>query len=255
MIAMAGLFVAVQSLNAQGGRRSDALLYPQTELPLYAGPEIGYGFWNNNADFWVADQTLPCAHFTDGDGSGLAIGAKAYWYFNDWFMLAPRARFEARSGSFITALADEPARNADQEIVMLQQEAQVDVTMATLTFDLMVGVDISSTGVYAVAGPSVSLLRDGFYDYTERLTGPANFVYSDTRTSEHTLVTERSFEQFESLAFDLRAGAGYFWQLGEFIINPEVFYSLPLTSALGEPGRLEQTGIVGSLGLLYNFGD
>jgi hypothetical protein len=69
------------------------------------------------------------------------------------------------------------------------------------------------------------------------------------------LVSGREFENFQSLAVDLRGGAGYLLQLDRLAINPEVFYSFPLTSSLKAPDKLKQTGISGSLGILFNFGE
>jgi hypothetical protein len=146
-------------------------------------------------------------------------------------------------------------RDGSSNIVMLDQEAQVDATMSTLTLDLRVGVAIASTGLYVTAGAAGSLLRNGSYNYTERLKGPAGATYSDSHTTEHMLVAGQSFEQYEKTAFDLRGGLGYLVEVGPVMLNPEIFYSLPLTSAFAAPDQLKQSGIVGSIGVLYNLGE
>src|SRR5690349_14328912 len=62
------------ALHAQGGRSGDNNLYPQPELPLLAGPEIGVGIWSNKGTFAVSDSRFPCAVFIDGDGVGPVAG-------------------------------------------------------------------------------------------------------------------------------------------------------------------------------------
>jgi hypothetical protein len=254
MLAAAFLPLLAAAAYGQGGRSSDNNLYPQPALPLYLGPELGYGSWSNKGSFIVSDSRLPCAEFTDGDGTGPTAGVKAYIYLNRWFMIAPRFRYEARSGTFLTPLADEPTRDASNQVTMLSQEGEADVTMAAFTFDTMLGFEIAHSGAYIVTGFSSSLLMDGIYDYTERLKSPG-LVYSDTKANQHLLISGKSFDTYQRFAFDLRGGVGYLYKFGRWAVNPEAFYSLPLTSALGDPDKLKQTGIVGTLGLLYNFGD
>lgn len=247
--------VLVVAAQAQGGRRTDVLLYQRPILPLFVGIEGGYGRWTNEASFTVSDSKLPCALFTDGEGSGPLGGVKAVIYFNRWFFFSPRARYETRSGTFLTPLPDEPVRDETNAIVQLSQEAQVDATMATFTFDPLVGIEIARTGFYLCGGPSVSLLLDGTYDYTERIKSPSRFTYVATGTTEQSLVAGRSFENYQQLAFDLRGGTGFILRLGKFGLNPEVFYSFPLTSALNSPDKMKQTGVVGTFSILYNLGE
>lgn len=240
---------------AQGGRRTDALLYSRPVLPTYLGIEGGYARWKNQADFSVSDRNIPCATFTDGEGEGPVGGVKGIIYFTRWFILSPRIRYEARSGTFVSPLPGEPARNASNEIVTLDEEAQVDVTMATFSIDLMAGIDIARTGIYLAAGPSIGFLANGFYDYTERLNGPSGFSFPGTGLNEQQLVGGRSFDTYNSFVFDLRGAAGYLLRIGRWGLNPEVFYSYPLTSALTSPDLMKQTGVVGTFGILYNFGN
>jgi hypothetical protein len=253
--AVAALLLMCASLHAQGGRSGDNNLYPQPELPLLAGPEVGFGSWSNKGSFAVSDSRYPCAVFTDGQGIGPTTGAKAYIYLNNWFIIAPRLRYEARSGQFLAPLPDEPTRDASNAIVTMSQEAQADATMATFTFDAMLAADIASSGVYVMGGVGSSVLMNGFYDYSETLKSPGGMVYNDTRTNHHTLIGGHAFDTYQRFVFDLRGGLGYIYRFGRWAVNPEAFYSFPLTSALGSPDELKQTGILGSLGLLYNFGD
>lgn len=252
---LAMVCVLAIAAQAQGGRRNDILLYQRPVLPLFIGIEGGYGQWTNEASFTVSDSKLPCALFTDGDGGGPVGGVKGMLYFNRWFFFSPRIRYETRSGQFFTDLSDEPVRDESNAIVQLSQEAQVDVTMATFTLDPLVGIEIARTGFYLCGGPSVSLLLDGAYDYTERIKSPSRFTYVATGTNEQSLVAGRSFPNYEQFAFDLRGGAGFVLRLGKFGLNPEVFYSFPLTSALASPDKMKQTGIVGTFGILYNLGE
>jgi len=254
LAAVAALLLTLPGY-AQGGRRTDVLLYSRPVLPLYLGVEGGYARWKNQADFGVSDRDIPCATFTDGEGEGPVGGVKGFIYYTRWFFLSPRVRYEERSGTFISPLPGEPARNADNEIVTLDEEAQVDATMATLSIDLMVGLEIARTGLYVAAGPSLGVLANGFYDYTERLKGPSGFSFPLTGRTEQQLVGGRSFDTYNQFVFDLRGVAGYLLRIGKWGINPEVFYSHPLSSALASPDLLKQTGVVGTLGILYNFAD
>ncbi|MBX7216194.1 MAG: outer membrane beta-barrel protein [Candidatus Kapabacteria bacterium] len=247
--------VLAVAAQAQGGRRTDILLYQRPILPLFVGIEGGYGQWTNEASFTVTDSKLPCALFTNGEGAGPVGGVKGMLYFNRWFFFSPRIRYETRSGTFLTPLPDEPVRDEANAIVQLSQEAQVDATMATFTFDPLVGIEIARTGLYLCGGPSASLLLDGSYDYTERIKSPSRFTYVATGTTEQGLVDGASFQQYQQFAFDLRGGAGFILRIGKFGLNPEVFYSFPLTSALASPDKLKQTGIVGTFSILYNLGE
>lgn len=240
-------------LSAQGD--GDVFLDPEYLLPMFVGVEAGYTMWKNEASFAVSDQALPCAVFGDADGQGPGFGARSFLYLNPWLFASPRIRFEARPASFIAPLAGEPVRDASNAETILQQEAQADMAMSSLTLDARVGIDIMESGLYVAVGPGVSLMLEGSYDYSERILGPSGFLYSDTRSGEHMLVDDRAFENFQSIAVDLRGGAGYLLQLDRLVINPEVFYSFPVTSSLKAPDKLKQTGISGSLGILYNFGE
>ncbi|MEO5929274.1 MAG: hypothetical protein ABIR47_05030 [Candidatus Kapaibacterium sp.] len=240
-------------LLAQGGRAVDNILYPQPEpLPILGGPEVGYGNWTNKGYFTVPDGKRSCSAFDNGTGKGLTIGIKGIIYVTPWLFISPRIRYEARSGSFVSPLPGEPVRAASNAIVMLDQEAQVDATISALSIDGTIGVE--AFGFYIFGGGSSSLLLDGVYNYTERLTGSKqNFQYADSRTAEHRLVSGRAFDGYEKSTFDLRGGAGLLLDLSYFTINPEVFYSSPLTSALHQPNDLKQTGFVGTIAILFSL--
>jgi hypothetical protein len=249
LLGLLALVAVGADLRAQGGRDDDNVLYPQPEPPpILAGVEAGYGSWKNKGFFSVNDGKFSCTTFDNGDGKGPTFGAKAMIYVNRWLFFSPRVRMEARSGKFLSPLAGEPARNAANEVVTIEQEAQVDATMSTVSFDGTVGVEFF--GLYVFGGGSAGMLLDGSYNYTERMKG-GGFTYADTRTSEHQLVTGRRFDHYQKSVFDLRAGAGYLFRIGRFALNPEFFYSSPLTSALGQPDEMRQTGMVGTFGLLY----
>jgi hypothetical protein len=252
VVALA-MIAPMTPLYAQWGRSGDNILYPQSNLPFFIGPEVGWGAWTHKADFGVGDSQLPCTIFSDGKGAGLTAGVRAMMYLSDWLVLTPRVRYESRPGTFTTALPDDPILDDANDPATLSQEAESEVQSAALTLDLMLGVDIGSTGFYVIGGLGSSLMMQGTFDYTERIIAPADMVYDDTGTNEHVLVQEQKFQNYESLAFALRGGAGYLLELGQWAINPEIFYSLPLTSALGAPDELKQSGIVVSMGILMNL--
>ena len=251
------LLLSAQLMQGQG-RGGDALLHEPVIRYQYIGGGLGYGYWKSEASFGVADNNLPCAFFSDGEGKGLMAEAKAILYplQSTWFILSPRLRYESRSSSFITPLAGEPIKGENNERIILQQEAQVDGDFGTLALELMVGAEIAETGFYITAGGAGGLLVDGIYNYTERLLSPQGYVYAGTGTNEQQLVGGRSFDNFGTLVFDLRGSMGYMYRLSDqFALNIEGVYSYPLTSAFNSPDLLKQQGIFGTLGLLYNFGD
>lgn len=260
MLAAALLAVAAGGgtpLCAQGDG-GDALLHDYTERFQYVGAGAGYGYWKDEADFGVTDNMIPCSRFTDGDGSGPVFELKGIFYpmRNTWFIVSPRIRYEARSGTFISPLPGEPVKGENSETVILQQEGQVDATMSTVSGELMLGVEFAETGLYAVAGGSGGLLLDGVYDYTERLLSPQGFVYAATETNEQQLLGGREFENFSSYVLDLRGGIGYMYRVNDFwAVNVEALYSYPLTSVFESPDLLKQQGIIGTLSILYNIGD
>lgn len=245
------------SLRAQGSG-DDALLHDYTERFQYVGAGAGYSYWKDEADFGVTDNTIPCSRFADGEGSGPVFELKGMFYplRNTWFLLSPRIRYEARSGTFISPLPGEPVKGESRETVILQQEGQVDATLSTISGEVMVGVEFAETGLYAVAGGSAGLLLDGVYDYTERLLAPQGFVYAATGTNEQQLLDGREFETFNSYVLDVRGGLGYMYRINDFFaLNVETLYSYPLTSVFGAPDMLKQQGFIGTLSLLYNIGD
>src|SRR5512133_1872189 len=138
---VAAVFLLPALCLGQGGRASDNILFPQPPLPIYVGPEAGFSQWTDNALFSVGDGSLRCADFADGDGNGPAGGLKAAIYVTPWLFVAPRIRYEARSGSFLTDLGPEPARDARDSVVMISRGATADVTMAALTLDARIGVE------------------------------------------------------------------------------------------------------------------
>lgn len=242
------------SLAAQGGRAGDRVLYPyKAPCPIYVGLEGGYGWWTNSGNFVVADGDRTCVAFGASNGEGRTFGAKAMIYATPWFFVSPRVRQEMRSGKATISLPGEPVRDRSNAIVELRQEGRADIQIAALALEATAGVEFF--GVYVFGGASVSFMGKGTYDYSERLIGPAGIVFGDTRTSEHTLIRNRPFDRYESSTFDLRGGGGYLLSIGRFVINPEVFYSTPLTSALKAPEEFKQTGVVATLGIMYNLGE
>lgn len=245
------------SLRAQGSG-DDALLHDYTERFQYVGAGAGYSYWKNEADFGVTDNTIPCSRFTDGEGSGPVFEVRGIFYplRNTWFLVSPRIRYEARSGTFISPLPGEPVKGENSETVILQHEGQVDATMSTVSGEIMVGVEVAETGLYAVVGGAGGLLLDGVYDYTERLLAPQGFVYAATGTNEQQLLGGRKFETFNSYVLDARGGIGYMYRINDFFaLNVEALYSYPLTSVFEAPDKLKQQGFIGTLSLLYNIGD
>lgn len=240
---------------AQGGRGSDNILYPQPILPSYVGIDGGYAWWNAKASFGVSDQTLPCALFGDGSGSGATFGARLLHNVTPWLILSPRIRWESRASTFVTPLDDEPIRDVGGTTGTLHQEAQVDATLGALSADLLIGFRSPKLGLYGVLGPSVGLATGGTYDYKERVLGPAGYVYGDNGASEHTLRSGGSFDRYQKITISARAGIGYILDVGDFAINPEVLYSLPITSTLDAPDELKQSGVMAMLGILYYIGE
>lgn len=239
------------------GRGSDALLHAPVYRYQYVGGGIGYGYWKSDASFGVTENGLPCALFSDGEGDGLIVEAKGIFYplQNTWLLVSPRLRWESRASTFITPLPGEPVRIDDGSRIILEQEAQVDADLGTLTLDLMVGVEIAETGFYIAAGGSGGLLLGGTYDYTERLL-TEGFVFSGTGETEQQLLEARAFENYGSIVADLRGSLGYLWRIDDrFALNIDAGYSYPLISAFDDPDMLKQQGILGTLSLLYNIGD
>jgi hypothetical protein len=253
---LVALFCIVLSNGAlaQGGRSDDNILYPQPLLPLLIGPELGWGTWQIDASFVVGDAGLACAIFADGEGEGPTIGMRSLLYVTPWIALSPRLRYEPRVATFLAPLEPEPARDSRDSIVMVEREGQADATISTFTFDLRVAVDFFGSGFYVAAGPALSLVASSFYDYTERIVGPQEFVSSSTGNTEVKHVASRAFENNATFVADARAGVGFALSLGRFVINPEVGYSYPLVSSLSAPDTMKGRGLSGSLGLLFNFG-
>lgn len=243
---------------AQGSWR-DPLLHEFTPRRQWVGGEGGYGFWKSEAQFGVTDRELPCSWFTDGEGDGPAFGVRAFIYpfpNNDWVFGTARVRHESRKSTFITRLEDEPIQGELSDSVVLQHEAQVDAHMAAINLELMVGLDFFGTGLYIAGGISGGLLLDGTYDYTERILAPQELVYSATGTNEQQLRTGPKFEGYSAFTVDARGGAGYILRIGDrFGVGIEGLYSYPLTSLLKAPEEIKQQGVIGTLSILYNYGD
>ena len=243
-------------VSAQG-RSSDALLHDPLIRYQYVGLSVGYGYWKSDAQFGVSEHSLPCATFYDGDGGGLLLQAKGMFYplRSTWLFVSPRIQYESRASTFITPLPGEPVRVDGGERVILEQEAQVDADFATLTFDLLVGVEIAETGFYLAAGGSGGLLLNGQYDYTERLLTPG-FTFAGSGETEQQLLNGRDFENYGSFVADVRGSIGYMYRVSDALaLNIEGIYSYPLVSAFNEPDLLKQQGVMGLVGVLLNVGD
>jgi hypothetical protein len=253
--AMALAVLAPTPVAAQGGSSGDNILYPQPVLPIYIGPEAGYSWYDAEASFVVSDGSFACAAFANGSGSGPAIGMRSLIYLTEWIALSPRVRYEPRILTFIGPLDPEPARDDRDSIVMLTREAQADATVSSFTFDIRLAIDLFGSGFYLCGGPAFNLMGSGFYDFTERITGPEGFVHEENGSNEDVLATGRSFDSQETFAIDMRAGAGLAIALGRWVINPEGGYTWPMTSSLAPPDLMKQRGFSASFGLLYNFGE
>jgi hypothetical protein len=254
-IATLLLLLVPALLQAQGGRGSDNILYPQPPKPLLIGPEAGYAWWDADASFVVGDESLACAAFGDGDGAGPAVGMRSFIYLTEWIALSPRIRYEPRLLTFMTDLEPEPARDSRDSIVMLTREGQADVTYSTFTFDLRLAVDLFGSGFYLAGGPAANLVASNFFDYTERITGPAEFAHRGSGSSEAELLSGEAFANGSAFTLDLRGGAGLLIALGPFVLNPEASYTYPVTSSLDPPDTMKQRGFSASFGLLFNFGE
>lgn len=254
---LAALLLLPTALCAQGGSKSDRVLYPlPPPIPLLIGIEGGYGSWDNKGFFSVGDGGFSsCATFGDGKGKGVTFGVKSMLYLNTWFFISPRVRYEPRSGRFLTTVPGDPVRGENDSITMIKEEAQADATFGAAVFDLTIGVEFFRTGIYVFGGGSGGVLLDGFYDYRQRIVSPTNFVYSDTRTTEKLLVKGRSFPTYQKTTMDLRGGLGYIFRIGKVALNPEVFYSKPMTDVFGAPESMKQTGMLGTFSIMYNLGD
>lgn len=246
--------LASASPAAAQGDLDDIFLSPQLALPQLIGIDGGYTQWSYDGEFYVSDRTLPCATFTTGDGGGPDVGVRALFYINTWLFASPRVRLESRNGRFVAPLAGEPARDASNNQTTLEQEAQADVALSSLTLDLRIGAEFAETGLYVAAGAAAGMLIGGTYDYSERLLAPSGFVYARTRSTEQQLASDRALDNKEAFVVEARGGVGYILFLGTIALNPEVYYSLPLTSALASPERLTASGFGGSIGILFNFG-
>ncbi len=249
--------VFAPQLYAQGGHAKDNVLFPKPiPIPFYIGLEAGYGNWTDKGYFGVGDGTYaPCALFDNGSGHGYTFGAKAMYYFNTWLFLSPRVRYEGRPGTFKTTLPGDPVRDANDSIVTLRENGEVRANFATCAADLNVGVEFFKTGIYVFGGGSGGLLLDGYYDYYQSIADGQAFTYGDSKGTSHKLISGRSFPTYKRTTFALRGGAGFLLKIGRVIVNPEFFYSSPLNSVLGSPEEMKQTGIVGTMGIMYNFGD
>lgn len=256
VLVAAALACGTHRAAAQGGIKFDNVLYPKPiPIPLYVGIEGGYGRWKDEGYFSVTDGSFSCAMLNSGEGEGVTVGAKAMIYLNTWFFISPRVRYEPRPGTFTAPIAGSPVRDANDSVITLDAEAQVDATFAAGTLDLTIGVEFFQTGIYLFGGGSGSLLLDGFYNYTERLKGPNDIVFGGTQGHESQLVTGRTFATYQRSAFDLRGGGGFLLKIGKLVFNPEVFISRPLTSVLDQPEELKQSGLLGTFSIMYNLGD
>lgn len=247
---------SVPELYGQG-RSSDALLHDPMIRYQYVGLGVGYGYWASDARFGVTENGLPCANFTDGEGGGLLLQAKAILYpiRSTWFFVSPRLQYENRASTFITPLPGEPVRIDGGERIILEQEAQVDGAFSTLTLDLMLGLEIANSGFYIAAGGSAGLLLDGTYDYTERLL-TEGFTFTGSGETEQQLLSAREFESYGTVVADLRGSLGYMYRVSDAVaLNIEGTYSYPLLSAFNEPDELKQQGVMGVVGVLFNVGD
>jgi len=249
------LLLAMASASGQGGRSEDNVLFPHPiPIPrMLIGPDAGWGYWMNMGRFGVTDRNLPCATFTDGNGHGPTVGARAIVHLTHSLFVSPRLRYELRPGNFATPLAGEPIRNQANEVVTMEQEAEAKGGFGVVSFDAMAGLHPFGGGLYVTGGGSAGLILSASFDYTERILAPVGVVYDDTRKTTHTPGPDREFENAASFSLALRGGIGYLHRMGRFTLNPEFFYSRSLTPLLNDPDSMDQQGFVAVIGLLWEL--
>lgn len=207
----------------------DKVLEPGGSV-LLIGPYGGIDYNMHTGIFSTSERGLTCCTFDGGNGLGLVVGGKAFIPLADKFNLSPRILYENRAGTFQATPQVYPIRGRANELETITFNNTLNVSLHTLSVDVLATYTLTSFGLYVAAGPTAGFELGNKYTQTETIAAPPGVTYRNGGTS--LLVLDSSLTLTKSATVSLRGGIGITFPITPTIqINPEVLYTFPLMNA------------------------
>ncbi len=235
------------SLRSDGG---DVLLPKRAgDYHWYIGLDAGLtwsSFMNGPLTFYMPNPYNPRyllpASVNEGDGLGLYFGATVDLPLSDIFGIVLKGNYHTRAGSF------------DETNDMFEVHPQTSTSLNTIinnktewTFnyigiDLLARVNLGSSPIYFLVGPSFGFLNSNTAKLDQTLVQPDDIFYTEDVNGQDEIVNEfrtASIEEevtgFKSSRIDLKFGLGWWIELNEnLFLTPEITVAYPLTTFVDE---------------------
>ena len=255
---LAAFFLGLASLTpyASGNTSAptgpeDRILFPGAARMILVGPYAGIDFTRHTGNFTTTQNGLLCCSFEKGSGLGLAAGVKAFIPLGGNFDFSPRLLYENPGGEFTALLQQYPIRGQNNSVELVTLENTLDVTLHTLSVDLLAAYTFKPLGLYLALGPSAGFILANRFTKTETILGPPGVRYLDGRTAQE--IFSESTEIPNTMTLSIRGGAGAMIPIGRGMrLNPELLYGFPLTT-VSKDGEWKASTVQATIGVLFEL--
>ncbi len=215
----------------------------------YLGLDAGLtysSFMNGPVVFYMPNPYNPryvlAGTADEGSGLGFYLGAAVDLPLSDIFGIVIKANYHTRAGSF-DETTDQFEIHPDTETGLSSVwGSQTDWTFNYVGIDLLGRINLGSSPVYLLLGPSFGFLLSNNAKLEHSIVQPDDIFYledvngSDQVVNEfRTASSEHEVEGFESSRIDLKFGVGFWIELNpDLYLTPEITVAYPLTTFVKE---------------------
>lgn len=236
------------SLRSDGGD----VLRPKRasgDYSWYIGLDAGLtysSFMNGPLTFYMPDPYNPRyvlpAVADEGSGLGFYVGAAVDLPLSEMFGIVLKGNYHTRNGSF-DETSDLFEIHPDTETGLTSVfNNKTDWTFTYLGFDVLGRINLGSSPVYLLVGPSFGFLNSNTAKLDQTIVQPDDIYYledvggfDDIINEFQTASVEQEVEGFESSRIDLKFGAGVWIELSpDLYLTPELTLAYPLTTFVDE---------------------
>ncbi len=226
-----------------------SLLSQNKEPSYYWGAYLGYNYNIHFADFrQLPEIPTCCPRYTNGDGSGFAIGGLFEKPVNRAISLSVRLGYSILNGKLIE---DEysigntlviPANDPDRPFITdISVKHEIDSKLSIIGIEPAVEFKFFRD-FYMSAGVKLAYLTNSKLDYFETIIYPENVTFLDGRRIRNDVYNRDIPEKNDFLFFGI-FGAGYQFAIGEkTYLEPELRYFIPfvnISSVNWKPATLQ----------------
>ncbi len=167
-----------------------------------------------------------CLPFTEGTGTGMAIGVRAMYRLGGDLFLRGGAGWEQVGSTFTETRRNYPILGQGNRVERVDMRNELEAGVSTLQIEAGVAYMIMQPSIFVAAGPVLTLPLSTTWKQTEIITGPTGVRYADGSDSKVLLDEEIPAV---SAFLSLRMGLGALLAVTDAIaILPEAYYTLPL---------------------------